>query len=554
MIRLAFILLLIPSLAFATYTEFYCQSGASNLNAGSTNGAVVATQTGDWVSATHIFTPNDGTNPVSLGIAVGMFASVYVTAGATTAVYIARISAVTNATNGATTADLVPIGVSPGNSSGAHTITMKVGGAWLGPNAATGFPFTLANFGNNQDATAHQVRVNLKNDQTYTVTAAFAMVGTNPGYVVQGYTSSVNDGGKATFDGTTNTGQIISTVGSFGNETFVDLIFKTSIGSGTLDLVAEGVANCSWVRCVFTGSRGNGLNFNGLAYECEAYGNNTSNTAAKGGFRFGTAGTRLIRCISHDNTGSNTSGLVMAINGLVQHCVFDTNGQYGVNVTATTGGTYIGNSDFYNNGSDGINVASTVLAPGFVIENNNFIKNTGAGINNVSVKDSGFLYNNGYGAGTQANGSADTLNNLTADPASVTYSSNITPWVDPANGDFRISPAGAGVGTGRGAFTETAASYAGTIGYPCIGAAEAATPTATPTSTATATATSTATSTFTPTATATASFTPCAACVIVTPTPTSTATFTPTATATATATATSTPTATPVELSHAYQG
>ena len=52
----------------------------------------------------------------------------------------------------------------------------------------------------------------------------------------------------------------------------------------------------------------------------------------------------------------------------------------------------------------------------------------------------------------------------------VTYASNATPWVDPANGDFRTNLPAA-MNAGRGAFTETAASYAGAVGYPDIGAA-----------------------------------------------------------------------------------
>lgn len=48
---------------------------------------------------------------------------------------------------------------------------------------------------------------------------------------------------------------------------------------------------------------------------------------------------------------------------------------------------------------------------------------------------------------------------------------NATPWIDPANGDFRINLAAA-KGTGRGNFTETQASYTGTVAYPDIGAGQ----------------------------------------------------------------------------------
>lgn len=54
---------------------------------------------------------------------------------------------------------------------------------------------------------------------------------------------------------------------------------------------------------------------------------------------------------------------------------------------------------------------------------------------------------------------------------SVTYANDVTPWVDPANGDFRIDLAAA-QGTGRGAFLQTDGSHAGTVSYPDIGAAQ----------------------------------------------------------------------------------
>ncbi len=457
------------------YTEFYAQSGGSNLNAGSTNGAVTATQTGDWVNATKIFTPNDGTNPVSLGIAVGMFASVYVTAGATVATYIARISAVTNATNGATTCDLVPMGTNPANSSGGHTITMKVGGAWLGPNAATGFPTGLTSFANGIDSTSHPFRLNLKNDQTYTMTASFAVT-PGTGYTINGYTSTVNDGGRATFDGTTNTGAIISATGSGVAATYNNIIFKTSISSGTtVDLVIANSSSNRFVNCVFTGARRYGLSLTGIGYviECESYNNNTNNNSPGAGFIAGTNGTLFYRCISHDNTGSNTAGLTFAntSNIHVVNCVFDTNGGNGIGITGISGQLNSVGNDFYNNTGDAINIVTANTLPHW-IENCNFFKNL-SGINNVSVVNSGFVYNNTYGAGTQANTNADTLGNLISSGAT-TYTSNLTPWVDPANGNFS-QPFNTAI-VGRGVFVETATSYAGTVGYPNTGAAQASTP------------------------------------------------------------------------------
>ncbi len=61
---------------------------------------------------------------------------------------------------------------------------------------------------------------------------------------------------------------------------------------------------------------------------------------------------------------------------------------------------------------------------------------------------------------------------------SITYAADVTPWVDPANGDFRITLAAA-KSAGRGSFTQTQSSYTGTIGYPDIGAAQSASTNAT---------------------------------------------------------------------------
>jgi hypothetical protein len=126
-------------------------------------------------------------------------------------------------------------------------------------------------------------------------------------------------------------------------------------------------------------------------------------------------------------------------------------------------------SDFYNNTGDGIRNNASTTNSFFDIRNCNFVKNGGAGINNTQVKSTGYTYNNAYGAGTQANGSSDTYNGIEHSATDITLASNVTPWVDPANGDFRIS-LGAVMNVGRGAFTQTAPA-AGTIGYPDIGAA-----------------------------------------------------------------------------------
>ena len=461
-------------MAFGTYTEFYCQNGGSNLNAGSTtnNTAAYTSIHGNWTQTTGVFTPTDSSTPAST-VNVGDWASVYID-GASVGVYIGRVSAVGAGTNGAITANTNGIGSKPANQTG--TATIKVGGALQGPNGASGYPITLASWGNNKDASSNLVRLNMKNDQTYSLTASIAVNNAGGAYVVQGYSSSVGDGGKATWDGSTSTGQIFTQMGPTGT-LWIDHIFKTSISSGTADLVTTSSQQFGIYRCVFTGSRGHGLNANSttgtVLSECEAYGNNTSNTASKAGFAI-TSSANILRCYSHDNTGSNTAGFLISSSGVtITNSISDTNGGIGISFTGTSSAApnVVANCDVYNNGSDGIKVGSSA-AISLWIENTNLIKNTGAGINNTTSTVSGFVYNCGYGAGTQANGSSDTLGNLTK-TGTVTYESNVTPWSAPTTGNFTIVTTSTilGINAGRGAFQENDGTNTGTVGYPDIGAA-----------------------------------------------------------------------------------
>ncbi len=129
------------------FTEFYINSLGSNLNAGSSNTAnAFFTSTSGNFQGLGIsnFKPTDGQNPFgNVGTnALTNYASIYPD-GATVGVYIVRITAVQNAANG-------NISVSVGNSYGtaptnnATARSIKVGGAWLGPNTnVTTFPFGL---------------------------------------------------------------------------------------------------------------------------------------------------------------------------------------------------------------------------------------------------------------------------------------------------------------------------------------------------------------------------------------------------------------------------
>lgn len=455
------------------FVDFFCNaSTGANINSGSDAGTVTYTSTnGNWSQATNIFTPTDGTNPVSAGVTVGQYASIYLD-GATVAVFIVKITQVQNAVNGTITVSASLRAGSP-PTTGATGRSIKVGGAWKGPNAASGFPLTLGSLAN-LGASSDKVAINLKNNATYSITAAISEAGT-PNIQVQGYGSSVRDGGKAVIDGTTGGAAftLLATSASTG-WSHIDLIFQNNGASGSASGVSVSASTyVSFIRCVFSGMRGSGVSggAQALFYECEAFGNNLSNTSNAAGF----AGVSdYFRCVSHDNTGSNTAGFYAngsSVSSTYRDCIADTNGGVGFNVSVS-GYALISGCDAYNNSSDGIR--TSVTSGTFWIENCNLIKNGGWGVNFASSsRPAHFIYNCGFGSGTQANSSGTTTGIFTGQEiGSITYASGVTPWVDPANGDFRINLAAA-QSAGRGAFTETASSYAGTVGYPDVGAAQA---------------------------------------------------------------------------------
>jgi hypothetical protein len=217
----------------------------------------------------------------------------------------------------------------------------------------------------------------------------------------------------------------------------------------------------------------------GVLEDCEAYACNKSNSSLTAGFATSnTAGLKLLRCISHDNTTSNSLGfLTGGVTGaLFDKCIADSNGSHGFFITMRGSFAELRNCESYNNGGDGVRFDQGVSDGALVIiENSNFIKNVGYGINNVetTLTHTLFIINCGFGAGVGAvNGSGSVFANVNnQEIGSVVYPADVTPWVDPANGDFRINIAEA-KGTGKGGFLQTASGYAGTVSYPDIGAAQ----------------------------------------------------------------------------------
>ncbi len=458
------------------HTEFCCRAGGSNLNAGTRTGTTTEPGTaaahtyasGNWTQSTRVFTVASG-NPQSDGVAVGDFASVYAD-GSTVTGFVGRVTAVDSTT--ITVSATASSGTAP--TDGTANRTLKIGGAWLGPNGASGFPWGFAAAAMT-NAAGHSVRVNFKHDQTYSITAA--MTHTLAGLATwQGYASSYGDGARAVIDGGTSGTAYVLLTNSGGRHVTADLIFQNNGGTASAAGVALSVLYQVAFRCVFHDLRGVGLSItSGLALECEAYNCNQNNTTNAGGMVSNTvnAPVHFVRCVSHDNT---QFGFFISNNSQPQmyHCISESNTLEGLNVSVSANTVFpIIACEFYNNGRDGLRMASAnPTSPGPLIENSNFIKNTGWGINKSGAGDfQGRFYNLGFGTDTQANGSGDTTGATQVESVgAVSYATNAQPWTDPVNGDFRIA-LNAARNAGRGNFTQVQAGHSGTVGYPDIGAA-----------------------------------------------------------------------------------
>ncbi len=467
------------------FTEFCCRSGGSNLNAGTRTGNSTVPGTaadftyasGNWVAATGVFTVASG-NPTSDGVAVGDFASVYAD-GSTVTGFVGRVTA-RDATT-ITVSLTAKHGTAPTDGTGNRTL--KIGGAWAGPTTgATNFPNTsglLSNAATN--AAGDLPRVNYKTDRTYTFSTQLAAA---TGLTYAGFSSAYGDlaglkqfaewdGGAAsiTLFGSTNVTDV----------TLENLRLTSSASAGTgagISLDGGSSARHAFFNVVVNGVRASAFSFQGTQHtiiECEAY-----NFGGAGGARHGLSveGAAIVRRFTVHDMHVSSSGVgillgVASVGTRVEDCVIDSCAGIGISVTVTSAGTItIANNDIYNNGGAGLSV-NTSSALVLEIANNNFVKNGGYGMTLAgSGRKRGVFLNNAFGSGTQVNtsGQYDALGDLTA-LGTITYAADVTPWTDPANGDFRITLAAA-KGAGRGSFTQTATSYGGTVAYPDVGAGQ----------------------------------------------------------------------------------
>lgn len=446
------------------FTEFYCNAASgSNINAGdlAANGAVTSTN-GDWGNAAaNRFTAASGT-PFS-GVSVGDFASVYLD-GATLAVYIGRVTAVNAGGSSLDISSTAKSGTAP--ATGATGRTCTTGGAWKGPNGSTKFPFdfltnTLVN------ANGDTARVNMKNGTTYSVTAEVLHSLAGP-IVIQGYTTSPGDGGKWTIDGGTS-GASFRLLNMSGTKMSVrDVVGQNNGATGSATGIRISGVGSEGLRIVVTAVRGNGIELasaNSRIESCEAFACNQSNTNLASGINL--VGTAL-RCLSHNNTGSNNRGFVIDGSGATLiNCIADSNANDGI--FAESSYVMLVNCVCYGNGGDGLEINTG----GAIVENCIFESNSAYGVNNAGGVASAFrLQSNAFYSNTSGQ---TTGLNASLISGSITLTGSA--FTDAANGNFGLnntaSDGAACHNAGIGTFTQDSGSYsATTVGYPDIGAAQ----------------------------------------------------------------------------------
>jgi hypothetical protein len=445
------------------YTEMYCNaSTGSNMSGGSdesTSPPYSATN-GGWNSGTGVFTPTSGDPSAVSPTLVGQMASVF-TDGATTPVFVGRVTAVSSTT--VTVSTSAKSGTAP--TTAASGISINVGGVWKGPNGTDQFPLNFVGSAQT-NAAGEKIRINMKGGTNYAVTAA--VTASLPG-IIQGYTTTAGDGGRATIDGGTSGASYSPLTLTGSNMVLADMIVQNNGATGSaVGLTVSAAAIVS--RVVVNNVRGPGFQTSSGTstrfVECESYANNASNTATAGGFQL-TNSCMVLRCIAHDNTGSNSTGFELGAAGIVAiDCISDTNGGHGFNTTSN--GDSIINCVAYNNGGSGILIGGNTSQ---FIENCILVSNALFGINGSGSTRFGIINNCAFYSNTS--GATGNVGGFTV-TGSITLTGD--PFAGASTGDFDLNnTASAGAScraAGRGNFTQTASSYTGTLSVPDVGASQ----------------------------------------------------------------------------------
>lgn len=458
------------------FTEWYVQPTGNNLNAGSTN-ADAASLTyvgGTFVRATGVFTVGSG-NPVSDGVVVGDWASVYTTAGATVATFVALVTARTSTT---ITVSLTAIAGAAANvSETAAAATLKIGGAWAGPSAGVTFPFGFVT-STLRNASDHPVCVNIKAGTTYQLTTAATHANNGPIFWF-GYTTTLRDSGIALFHGDSaspTAPYTMLSISATGN-IWQGLQFDDNGGTTAAQSVGNncmveisGTANYM-LRCRFTNAYRSGLRVAGggaLLVELEAYGCNRDDAAVFGQFQV-LEESAWVRCISHGSQfGTDSSGWLIASDSAepisFSRCIAANLGSHGWEGTGNHHSVSFDHCAAIDVVQSGIHINGAIATASVVrIENSLFVGcgDYGVVLQNADHRSAPQMDTNAFYACSAGNIDPDV--NASFIVNSITLTGD--PFVDRANGDFRLNnTAGAGAacrGASRGSFLINTSIFSG---------------------------------------------------------------------------------------------
>lgn len=468
-------------------TEFYCRAAdGSQTAAGSTNSAtpLVAATGGDWDATNRVYS-FPGATDLS-GVSAGMWASVYAD-GASVTGYVAEIASVDDGANTVTLHATRKSGTAPTTST-SDDRSIKIGGAWEGPNGADWFPFGW--FQNTMVNSAGDVlRINFKNGTDYHVTAAGPTHSNAGPFIAEGFTTTAGDGGMAIITGDEETlpfmGLTLSgAVPMFRNMTFARNGLDVGVNTDGDQLVycTGTCVSAHFYNCRFLHSWRDGLRLSGPGYRVEQCEFSACNVNAGNGFapiRALTYGTVFRTNVHHtQKVGDEGDCLGMIIGSAVdqpvtvEECWFADNDGSGLQIVATNFNVFIKNCTFANNGHSGLRFqsASTGWTSFAKVENCLFSGNADYGIQYGSSTWGAWEEKNAF----YDNDSGQTTGGI-AEMRTGAVTLTASAFVDATNGDFNLNnTASAGAAcrnAGSGAFLMDSTYSETTVSYVNIGAA-----------------------------------------------------------------------------------
>lgn len=385
-------------------TNYYVQSGASDVNAGSTtnNAAAVTVTNGSWDITAETFIGVTGTEFAAVN--VGDWASIYID-GATLAVFISQVTAVGALGVSITVSTTQKYGTKP--SASATGRSCKVGGAHatLLPWSSTGIGGTTAPF---------DTKINVK-QATYSLGASitFSVVGTTTAIVwFSGYNT---------------------TPGDLDNDT-TNALAKPVLALGSTFLMTASGAYQIWSGVSITSSRtGSGLVASGASqYYSRTRVENTSSNAGAIAMTTSGAGNVFAYSWFKAPTTATTSGVIVVstssaawvgcvseggglagwnlgvLNGLFTNCIALSNTGSGISLSGA-GTLRMFNCTVYGASADGVKFTTGVLAQSMIV-GCVFSNCAGIAINNASGTDTANLFranNDFYSNGTNEAGFGD---------------------------------------------------------------------------------------------------------------------------------------------------